>query len=101
MADFSKGCRRRGADPLGRGIGGLQFGVLALDRKQFPHQAVVLRVGDERIVLLMVAAVVILDGFPELGGATPDGPGRGHDAVGSAACLSRVRMCAILPALSG
>ena len=101
MPNFGKGRRRRGSDPLGRGIGSLQFGMLALDRKQFPHQAVVLHVGDERIVQLMVAAVVILDGFPELGGATPDGPGESHDAVGSAACRSRVRMCAILPALSG
>jgi hypothetical protein len=54
------------ANPLGRRVGGNEFGVLAFERFQFPVQGVVLGVGDLRRVLDVVAAVVVADLLPQV-----------------------------------
>ncbi len=78
----------------------MQVRVLAFQCEQFLHQLIIFRVGDERIVQLMIAAVVKLDVPAELGSTLPDRLRCGHGQL-SMGCFRRFRMCAILLALSG
>ena len=91
-----------GTDPLGRRVGGPEFRVGLLQPQQLLQQPVVLGVGDQRVVELVVAAVVEIDGLAQFGDLPADGFGNVH-AVGDGAmgCLSRLRMWATLLALSG
>src|SRR5690606_28089019 len=56
-----------GADPLGRGVGRDEVGVLLLEGAQLPHELVVLGVGDRRIVEDVVPVVGLCDLLAQLG----------------------------------
>ena len=60
---------RRGTHALGRRVGRQELGVLDLEVAQLVQQRVVVGVRDVRVVEDVVAAVVVLDLAPQLGGA--------------------------------
>ena len=48
------------ADALGWGVGIEQFGMLLLQGDQLPHQLVVLRIADGRMVQHMIFVVILI-----------------------------------------
>ena len=71
-----------------------------LQSEQCLHQLIIFRIGYERVIQLMVTAVVKLDVLAKLGCSLPDGFRSGHGQF-SMGCFNRFRMWAILLALSG
>ncbi len=85
VAHFGKAALRPRADLAGRRIGRCQRRVLGFQRLQLAHQAVVLGVGDVRVVEYVIAVVGLFDLRPQRGGAG-DSFGRGR-AFGHAGLL--------------
>ena len=78
MTDLAERRQRFAADPLGRRLGGDQFGVFGLQGLEFTEQPVVFRVGNRRLVEHVVAVVVGVDLAAQGGKAFGGGLGVGH-----------------------